>query len=367
MADKDDDDSISVNVDDLDTVKVDVTDDVKLAQEPEHIKKEAKAPKETKTKRIDPDDVQTPIGPTPEEALAQAQAFGKQQEDARRAAEATAANERSMREQAQRDARAAKDEAEQSRDRANNSELAVIENGIASATRELEAHEAEYTRAAEAGEFAKMASIQTKISKAAAALDRLENAKSTFDVNARAQTTEGRVEAPQTDRPSPLDQYLSQFSPVAQNWLRQHPECMDARVGGDATKNSMMMAGHYAAVAKNITQGTPEYFKVIEDHITPPTQQQATTQVASKAADIQQAGTTETKAPKAQPSAPPSRDTPAAQGQQPRNIREVRLTKDQQEMAKVSFPHLPEAQAFGQYARNLIELEAEGKIGRLTH
>ena len=36
-------------------------------------------------------------------------------------------------------------------------------------------------------------------------------------------------------------------------------------------------------------------------------------------------------------------------------------------MAKVSFPHLPEAQAYGQYARNLIELEAEGKIGRLTH
>jgi hypothetical protein len=36
-------------------------------------------------------------------------------------------------------------------------------------------------------------------------------------------------------------------------------------------------------------------------------------------------------------------------------------------MAKVSFPHLPEQQAYGQYARNLIELEAEGKLGRLTH
>jgi hypothetical protein len=33
----------------------------------------------------------------------------------------------------------------------------------------------------------------------------------------------------------------------------------------------------------------------------------------------------------------------------------------------MAFPHLPESQAYGQYARNLVELEAEGKIGRLTH
>ena len=366
MADKDDDDLI-VNIDDLDTVTVDVGDS---ATTPKEVVAEAKTPKESKTRRVKlGDDGQVVLTPSPEEALAQAQTYAKQQEEARKAAEATAANERAQREQAQRDAQQARQEAEQSLQRATSSELINIENGIAAAQREIEAHEAEYTRAAEAGEFAKMGTIQTKLSRAAAKLDRLEDQKASFDVTAattRGQTTEGRVEAP-TIQPNVVEQYLSQFSPTAQNWLRQHPECMDVRAGGDATKNSLMMAGHWAAKAKLLTEGTPEYFKVIEEHIAPPVQQrqEIDPKVASKAADIQEAGTTRTQR-QVQPSAPVTRDPPSGGGT-PRNVREVRLTKDQQEMAKVSFPHLPEAQAYGQYARNLIELEAEGKIGRSTH
>ena len=360
MAEKENDDDLVVNIDDPDTITVDVDDKPELAVKPEPKVKEAKV-KETKTKRVQPDvEVQGVVTTSPEEALEQAKTFAKQQEDARRAAEATAANERAMREQAQREAAQARTEADQSKTRAENSELAIIENGIASAEREVTAYEAEYTRAAEAGEFAKMATIQTKLSKAAAALDRLENAKATFDVK-QTQTTEGRVEAQPTVQPSAVERYLSQFTPVAQSWLRQHLDCAPAEVGGDAVKNSKMMQGHYAALAQNIQLNTPDYFKVIEEHINPV----ATTKVESKAAEVQIADVK--PAPKhIQPSAPVSRDAPVTAGT-PRNVREVRLTKDQQEMARVSFPHLPEAQAYGQYARNLIELEAEGKIGRSTH
>jgi hypothetical protein len=365
MADKDDD--LVVNVDDLDTIAVNVDDDPKLAGEPEHIKKEAKTKEKVSKPRVDPNDQQAVVksGPTPEEALAQAQAYAKTQEDARRAAEATAASERAQREQAQREAAQAREHADQQRERADNSELTVIENGIASATREVEAYEAEYTRAAEAGEFAKMASIQTKMSKASARLDRLESEKASYEAGARKTTThEGRVEAQPQIQSNPVEQYLAQMAPAAQNWMRQHLDCIPANLGGDAVKNSKMMAGHYAALAASIREGSPEYFKTIEDHISPPTQQQVVDpKVASKAAEVQTAG--EVKKPA--PSAPVTRDAPNAAGQPQRNVREVRLTKDQQEMAKVSFPHLPEAQAFGQYARNLIELEAEGKIGRLTH
>lgn len=362
------DDDLVVNVEDLDTVVVEGVE----PPTSETVVKETKAPKEPKvTKRVDPEpEVKVATGPSPEEALAQAQAFAKTQEDGRRAAEATAANERVLREQAQREASQAQQTAEQERERANNSELTIIENGIAAATRELESHEAEYTRAAEAGEFAKMASIQTKLSKAAAALDRLENAKSEYEINARrTPTTEGRVETP-TIQPSATDRYLSQFAPAAQTWLRQHPDCVPSEFGGNAVKNSRMMAGHYNALAKQIKPDTPEYFRVIEEHLgDQPSQQEIVPQPTSKAAEIQAAVTEPAKtAPKqAQPSAPVSRDAPSASGQPQRSAREVRLSKDQQEMAKVSFPHLPEAQAFGQYARNLIELEAEGKIGRLTH
>lgn len=349
---KDDADDLVVSIDDADTVLVEGVDDQVVA-EPK-VEKPAKVAKP----RVDPEES---TGPTPEQALAEAQAYSKQQEDARRAAEATAANERAMREQAQRQAALAQQEAEQHRERADSSELTVIDNGIAAAQQQLQSFEEEYTRAAESGEFAKMATIQTKLSKAAAALDRLENAKSTFVTTARVATTEGRVEAPVAEQ-SAFEKYVSSFAPIAQSWIRQHPDCVPASVGGNATKNSMMMAGHYAALAKNIQEGTPEYFKTIEEHIAPTQAAPVAPTVTSKAAEVVPA--TERKAPL--PSAPVVRDaTPGSNA--PRSVREVRLTKEQQEMAKVSFPHLPEQQAFGQYARNLLELTAEGKLGRLTH
>jgi hypothetical protein len=359
-----DDDSIAVQIDDTDTITVPIEENLKTAQEPEHIKKDL-AEKKKAPKRVVPDVPQEVVtGPAPEEALAQAQAYAKQQEDARRAAEATAANERAMREQAQREAQQARESAQELEQRAANSELAIVENGITAASREIESLEAEYTRAAEAGEFTKMGTIQTKLSRAAARLDRLESEKSSFELGARrTPTTEGRV-VETTSQPNPVEQYLSQFAPVAQNWLRSHPECMDPRVGGDSTKNSLMMAGHYASVAKNIAQGTPEYFKVLEDHVSGTPAPAPMPAAASKAAEVHAAEPART--PRAQVAAPVTRDPPASNGQ-PRSTREVRLNKEQQEMAKVSFPHLPVEQAYGMYAKNLIELEAEGKLGRLTH
>lgn len=363
------DDDIAVTIDDPDTISVNVDDNPDLAAASDPKIKEPKTPK---TRRVQPD-VEIQSGPTPEQALEEARSFAKQQEEARRAAEATAANERAMREQAQRQAQQAQQEAEQNRERADNSELTIIESGITAAQGELEAQQNEYVRAAEAGEFAKMGQIQTKIAKAAAALDRLEAAKTNFSLTSQQKTTEGRVEAQPTVQPSVFDQFLSQFAPAAQSWLRQHPDCVPAQYGGDTVKNSKMMAGHYDALAKSIVPNTPEYFKVIEEHLG--TGQQATsvqTGVSSKAAEIQTASAgdnqTQRVSPKhVQPSAPVTREPPASNGQQQRSTREVRLTKEQQEMAKVSFPHLPEAQAYGQYARNLLELESEGKIGRLTH
>lgn len=361
-----DDDGIIVNVDDADVVVVE-------GVEPVEPKVEAKPKEEPKpAKRVSPvADQQIVAQTSPEDALTQAQAYAKKQEDGRIAAEATAQSERQQREEADRRAALAQQERDQQRERAENSELAILENGIAAATDAVASFEGEYTRAAEAGEFAKMATIQTKLARAASQLDRLENEKATYEASGkRSQTTEGRVDAQPVVQQSAFERYVSQFAPAAQTWLRQHPDCAPSDVGGNGDKNSLMMSGHYAALAKKIQPNSPEYFTLIEQHLggqaasVVPAIDPA---VASRAAEIQVAGEP-AKPRQAQPSAPVSRDVLAANGQPtPRNVREVRLTKDQQEMAKVSFPHLPEAQAFGQYARNLIELEAEGKIGRLTH
>jgi hypothetical protein len=363
------DDEITINVDDLDTVVVPLEEDDKalnLHQEPEHIKKEAKR---ERTKRVLPEIQPEPVvqaGPSPEEVLEQTKAYAKQQEDARKAAEATAANERAMREQAQRQAQEAQQTAEQYREQVDNSTLAIIENGIASATATIEACENEYTRAAEAGELAKLAKIQTKLSLAAAELNRLNADKASFG-SRPATTTEGRVVAQEPiAQPSVFDRYLSQFSPQAQNWLRQHPDCAPPTVGGNNDKHSAMMQGHYAALRAGKIEGSAEYFKMIEDTIDPPMVQPVVNTNQSKAAVIQAAEAPRQK--HAQPAAPPSREPPTNGGQQPRRGGEVRLTKEQQEVARMSAPpHFTDQQAFGLYARNLIELESEGKLGRTTH
>ena len=291
----------------------------------------------------------------------------KTAEDARKAAEATALAERRAREDAQRLAQQHQQEALEARGQAEASELAVITTGIENATRELATYQDEMQRALEAGEFAKVTAAQTKLSRAAAVLDRLEVAKINYDSGQRkaaTATTEGRV-APQ-QQVSAFEQYVSSFAPVAQAWLRAHPDCVPAQIGGSTTKNSAMMAGHYDALAKSIPEGTPEYFKVIEEH----TGYRAPTSAAASttAAGEEEVDATAPKPRKqAQPSAPVSREPPNAQGQVPRTTRSVTLSKEQQEAAKLSWPTLPPQQAFAQYARNLLELEAEGKMGRLSH
>lgn len=365
-----DDGSIAVQVDDLATVSVEVDPAIVEAEnkqvavsgavEPEKKDKEPKA----KTKRVSPEpDVQIQTGPTAQEAIETAVASAKAELDARiRAAEATAVAERARADAAERGRLDAVKAAEELEQRASNSELTLVDSSIASAQRELEAQQEAYTRAAEAGEFAKMAQIQVKMSKAAAALDRFEAEKATIESGARrAPTTEGAVTQPQA--PSKADQFLSQLSLPSQNWMRMHLDCLPAAAGGDPVKNSKMMAGHYAALSQNIIPDTPDYFRVIEEHL-------GGTQM-SKATETQPAHQPAQQpvrpAAPVVPAAPVSRDAPQAGGQPQRSTREVRLTKEQQETAKLSWPHLPEAQAYGLYARNLLELEAEGKIGRTTH
>ena len=48
-------------------------------------------------------------------------------------------------------------------------------------------------------------------------------------------------------------------------------------------------------------------------------------------------------------------------------MQQVTLSKEQQEAARLSFPHLETKQAYTQYALNLIELTNEGKMNRTTH
>lgn len=349
----------TVDVEAEGVVTVDVSDNPDLAAvgtEPIEPIVEAVEPKVAKEKQP-----KVPKSAPADEAAAALTQAVKTADDARKAAEATALAERRGREEAQRLAEQRGQEAAGYREQAENRELTIINTGIENATREITSYQAEMERALEAGEFPKVSAAQVKLSKATAALDRLEDAKANFEANARkAPTTEGAVTAPQV---SAFEQYVSGFTPPAQAWLRAHPECVPPQFGGDQTKNAKMMAGHYDAVAKGYQTNSPEYFQTIEEHAgyrTP----------VSAAAAVTVAGDDPEPAPKpkprmAQPSAPVSRDPPSSNGQ--RTTRSVTLTKEQQDAAKMSWPQKTPQEAFALYARNLLELESEGKMGRLTH
>lgn len=310
-------------------------------------------------------------------ALTEATRRADNERRAREAAEATATAERIRADNATRLAAQSAEDARGARDEVAQSQLVIITNGIEAAKGALTAAKAVFTAAHEDGNAGKMADAQADIAKAAAALDRLEDAKVTLETAPKKPTTEGRVEAPQTV--NAFERYLTQgnFTPAAQNWLRQHRDCAPDFAGGDARKNATMMAAHYAALSDGIQVESPEYFRRLEERVG----EQRTTSAAAEVVPAQP-GSDDRPAPKpavaaapaarrVQPSAPPSRDVPGA----PANGRQtVKLSGPQQEVALFSYPAKPgedeaahRKRAFGTYATELVKAQAEGKIGRMTH
>lgn len=359
------DDEISVELQDDAVIDVPVDGgDASLKADDVTIKKVKEKKESRKRVTLDVDvlpDVEDPLdaAPTPEDALAEAQRYAKEQEEARKAAEMAAANERALREQAQRQAQQAQLQAEQLAERASTTEFSMLESALASHQKELETLEADMERAAESGEFSQMSKIQSKMGRVAALIVDLERRKESFDSSQYA--TEGRVVAQEASAPAPqassaFEQMLSTMSLRSQSWLRLHPEYAPAAAGGNQTKHNQLLSAHYKAVADGIQTDSDEYFRALEEGVGLRSQE-ATRPLSHESR------------PSARPlplAAPPSREVPDSSNSGATS-RTVRLTKDQQDMARMAFPNVPEKQAFGMYAKNLMELRAEGKIGRTTH
>jgi hypothetical protein len=309
------------------------------------------------------------------EALAQAI---RTAEEAKRAAEATAASERARREDAERRAAQREAEAQAAVERAETSEIAVITHGIEAATREVAAYGSAFQKAMEDGEFAKATEAQVALGKATSKLDRLEAQKADYESGktkrgAPARDAGGPVESTAPSRQNVVEAYLSGYDLQAQNWLRAHPECLPPRVrtpdgavlelGGDQKKHNMMMAGHHDALAKGYALNSEDYFRTIEEHTGHRKAAEASVSTNNKGGVVPESRAARTRP--ASPSAPVSRsDTP---GETPRSPTRVTLNRDQQEAARISYPHKTTKEAYALYAKELIEAQKEGKIGRLTH
>lgn len=277
-------------------------------------------------------------------------------------AEQNAEQERQRRQQAETNFRQ-REQANQ--EEARQREIALLDQGIATAQTQLETLAKNLATAKEAGNFADEATISIEIGRATARLDRMETEKATFEAGGTVRRAhEGAVEAePAADRqqqPPPttsarFEQFLGTLSLASAQWIRNHPECAPPAVGGNNRANAKMMAGHWDALARNVELESPEYFKIIEEHTGHRQSEAAPTNQPRRQAPVPGQR-------RAIPAAPPSREVPGQN--QPGRTRQVRLSKEQQEAALLSFPHLKPAEALAQYARNLVELEAEGLMGR---
>lgn len=380
-------DTATVELEDDGVVTIDVDDATVTETEP--VQKVADVAKPTTAPRTRQAQPALVVPSAADEASAALTQAVKTAEDARKAAEATALAERRRADDAARLASQREEEAKGYRERAETGEMAIIDSGIENTTREIATHKADMQRAWEAGEFAAAAEAQAKLSEASAVLVQHKSAKANFEAGSRkTTTTEGRVEAPQAQQ-SAFEQYVGQFEPRSQAWLRTHPECVPPQHGGDSSgrKNAEMMTGHYAALAKGLQPNTEAYFQTIEEHtghrvpVTPAAPISVAAQVTPAGEDEPSPAPKPRQTRQAQPSAPVSRDAPGPNGVP--MSKSVTLTRDQQEIALLATSPREvlmadgrvvkesdadfRKRAFGQYARELMAATAEGKIGRLTH
>lgn len=180
--------------------------------------------------------------------------------------------------------RAAREVAE-ARTQVANTSFQSVEHEITATESEIQVAKREYATAMESGEYGKAADAQEKISAAAAKRVTLERDKSSLDQSRKRQT----VVLDQQPQASP-------YSPEAQAWLRQHPECTS-----DPEKYYEMVAAHNGALKSRLTPDSREYFDYIDRRMGYAADDNATQSVQSR--------------PTIMPAAPPSRDVAATPGQ----------------------------------------------------
>lgn len=224
-----------------------------------------------------------------------------------------------------------------------NSHLHVITTAISANQQELVGLKNELRAAYEAGDYDKAADINVKMADNRAKFLRLNEGKD--DLEARIQRPkpqEGRVQPQQPERQMShqerFDAYVNGFTPKTAEYMRAHPEI----VTDDRTR-LRAQAFHLEASADGIAVDTPEYFAFMDKKFG----------WSDKAKEVAVAPT---PAPRRQAAAPVSRDAPASTAGAARSTTSVRLSADEQDMAK-SLGMTNE-----EYARNKLLLQSEGKL-----
>lgn len=244
---------------------------------------------------------------------------------------------------------AAKGEAE-ARGTVQTTQLDQIKAAIAHTTQANDTLEAEYAAAAQIQDWAAAAKAQRKMAENEAALRDFNRAKVNLE----------KAPKPTPRLPTdPVEAYIANvpgMGEASKQWLRAHPEHVRTEDGRE-----MLYNAHRLALKRGLKENTPDYFKAVEKAIEVEqrtltanghdTEAAATSGLEDEDAT---AGTASTpvQARTAPPAAPVSRNG--------RSSNTIKLSPDQVEMARASFPDskTPEED----YARQLMALKKEGRI-----
>ena len=261
------------------------------------------------TKEIDAKTVETPeivVEDTPKKAIAADEGIEtlKQQ----------LAEEKRLREEAQRTAREAAARAHVATNERDDTNFQLVTNAIEQVKANSAQLKAAYANAMQNGQFDKAADLQLEMSSNAAKLLQLETGK------------QAMAERPKTPPPAvdPVEDLCSRLTPESAAWVRAHPECAT-----DPKMFRKMIRAHEDAVDDGIKSDTPEYFEAVERRLgfnkrSEPETDEDGTELAARQVSRR-------SSPAA---APVSRSAPSSNGSTP--PRAVRLTAEEAEMARLN-------------------------------
>lgn len=227
------------------------------------------------------------------------------------------------------------------------SQLDLVKGAIERLTESSDTLEGQYEAALAGQDFKAAAKIQRQMADNSAKLIQLEAGKKALE---SAPKPIPRAPA------DPVERFVEGMSPASAAWVRSHPEFVR-----DPLKNRQMIAAHELALARGHKADTPEYFGSVEKtlDITPAiTKTDPVNNGADPTADAAQVAGGRSTAPAA---APVSRNGRGANGTTDRPGA-VTLTREQADMAYMTFPDLKPAEAEREYARNMVALKKEGKL-----
>lgn len=226
----------------------------------------------------------------------------------------------------------------------------AIENSIIAATAEIDGLEKQQTALMEEGKFGEASKISRLIASAQYKLDAAGAQKGQLETYKANATRE--AERVKNDP-------LASYSDPAKRWIQKNPSFMS-----DRKVNARVMAAHNLAVADDVEVDSPDYFKRLDEAISPVQIHARTENTEDELDDNQEPASKPVvkTAPRSSTAAAVSRSGSFNAGNGSSVGKRIQLTADEAEAAVISFPNLKPQDAYVKYAENKKALKEAGRI-----